>query len=147
MCTILAAQVNTIKKAEGKYASDHCRYEIINDHAIGYDLAHYEQPRWTNIYAYKNGTYQLANGDFPDEFRSLYSEISKQLKAHPSDPELLKYLGILYEIRKQPKQALEAYKKSLKAFDEYISGADTPELKAKYQWETNDIKQRIALLR
>jgi tetratricopeptide (TPR) repeat protein len=72
--------------------------EICGYHTIGYGLAHAEQPYWKDIYAYKSGYYQLANGDFPKQYKDLSCEIRQALKKYPSDWELLKYKRIVNRI-------------------------------------------------
>lgn len=99
-------------------------YEVIAEHAIGLSLAHYEQPRWLYTYAYKDGTYQLAEKDFPEVYRDLNKEVRARLKEYPDDYELLFYLGRLYEIQRKPKAALNAYYKAeanISASQEYFS--------------------------
>jgi hypothetical protein len=86
------------------------RYEIGNYYEIGLDLAHCEQPLWTDIYAYRQRQYVLANEDFPQEFQGRVEELRELLKCYPWDPEILEYLGILHEIEGRPKAALAAYR-------------------------------------
>lgn len=122
------------------------RYDIINDHAIGWRPCHAAQPRWTNIYAYKNGTYQLANGDYPLEFTDLQKDIQEQLREFPRDPELLQYLGTTYEIQKRLHLALQAYLKAEKYFRKVLNGESDPEWRATIQVHINNIRQRIQAL-
>ena len=80
------------------------RIEICGYHTIGYELCHAEQPYWTDIYSYKNGCYQLANGDFPKQYKELSREIRQALKKYPSDWELLKYKRIVNRIARNARR-------------------------------------------
>lgn len=91
------------------------RYEVMTDHAIGFSVCHAGQPRWLFTYAYKNGNYQLAERDFPSQYRDLHREIKTVLREFPTDYQLLHYLGRSYEIRREPMYALRAYRKAEKA--------------------------------
>ncbi len=123
------------------------RYEIINQHAIGRQLCHADMPRWTNVYAYKNGTFQLANGDYPSEFTDLQKEIQEQLLKFPHDPELLQYLGTTYEIQKKPLLAIRAYKMAIKYYDKETHHDDDRQLRADTLITINDINKRIEALK
>lgn len=80
------------------------RIEICGYHTIGYELCHAEQPYWTDVYSYKNGCYQLANGDFPKQYKELSREIRQALKKYPSDWELLKYKRIVNRIARNARR-------------------------------------------
>ncbi len=122
------------------------RYEIINKHAVGWLMCHAAQPRWTNIYAYKNGTYQLANGDYPLEFTELQMDIQEQLREFPHDPELLQYLGSTYEIQKRPRLALQAYRKAIRYYTKAAKSDNDPTGRAEILAIINTIRQRIQAL-
>lgn len=78
------------------------RYEVMRQHAIGEEPAHYEQPVWVDIYAYNGRTYKLANSEFPEEFREVYKQIQTALKKYPDDPELLRYQETVRRILRLP---------------------------------------------
>lgn len=84
-------------------------YEAVNSHAIGRSLCHADQPLWTDIFAYRDGSYHIANDRFPGQFNRLRAEIRRLLRQHPSDPELLKYLGVAEQILGQNHKALRTY--------------------------------------
>lgn len=53
-------------------------------------LAHYQQPRWTDIYALSreaHPTYKLANERFPKEFLPIKADLERALKVRPSLPD------------------------------------------------------------
>ena len=76
------------------------RYEVRNYRFIGTTMCHGEDPLWFDVHAYKDGTYQLANGDFPHQYRKLAGEMRKQLALHPDDRELRHYLGRLRKFQR-----------------------------------------------
>ena len=67
------------------------RYEISSYRFIGDTLSHSQQPLWFDIYAFKHGCYQQANGDFPRQYRPLAAAIRQLLALHPNDAGLLGY--------------------------------------------------------
>ena len=122
-------------------------HEIGDFHAVGDEMSHAEQPRWTNVYAYQDGRYQIANGDFPQEFTALTSEIRETLGRYPGDYELLKYLGVCYEIAGDRTAALDAYREA----ESRLVARGLPELEggawgAPDTWEMADIRSRIRRL-
>ncbi|MCX6344306.1 MAG: hypothetical protein NT018_04440 [Armatimonadetes bacterium] len=122
------------------------RYEINNWHVVGWNLSHAEQPYWTNIYAYKNDKYQLANGDFPRQYRELAADIKQRLKTYPNDWELLKYQGIICQIQRRPAMALRYFKRALRIFRTTLGDETDPEFKPRMNHEIQDIERRIGAL-
>jgi tetratricopeptide (TPR) repeat protein len=91
------------------------RHEIGGFQKIGSGLAIADMPRWSDIYAYEGGTYMLANQRFPKAFLEIGGEIRQRLEEHPDNHELLKCLGIYYEIEGDLAAALDAYRRALTA--------------------------------
>jgi len=92
--------------------NDDGRHEIGGFRQIGCGLAIAEMPRWSDIYAYEGEAYVLANERFPKEFARIGEEIRQRLEEHPDNYELLKYLGIYYEIQGDAGAALDAYRRA-----------------------------------
>jgi hypothetical protein len=119
------------------------RYEICSYHPVGYELCHAEQPRWEDIYAYKNGSYQLANGDFPKEYNDLASEIGDALKRHPNDWELLKYSGIVNKIQHRNRAALYDLKRAEEEAVKYRAEETDPEIIKMLDQGLGDIRKNM----
>lgn len=120
------------------------RYEIGNYYEIGWDMP--GQPLWTDIYACKHGQYMLANRDFPKEFRGWTKKLREVLKDYPDDPEILKYLGIVHEIERRPKDALTAYRYASKACKARIKKETNSNFRVCLQRELNDLQRRTKKL-
>src|SRR5262249_43284215 len=73
------------------------RYQIINTYEIG-NMYHAAQPRWSDIYAYKNGRFVQSNRDYPEEFRHWKTDLKKTLEDFPKDKAVWEHLGQAYEI-------------------------------------------------
>jgi len=73
------------------------RYEVGNSFEIG-DLPHYQQPLWTDIYAYRSGRYVWADDCYPREYREWPAQLHAALRQHPGDVQLLHYLGVTRRI-------------------------------------------------
>jgi hypothetical protein len=111
------------------------RYEVGCYGTIGTDLYPVERLSWTDIYAYKQGKYVLANQDFPQEFRGKAKELREVLKYLPGHPEFLEYLGLVHEIEGHPKAARAAYQQAEKACrDRHLD------------WRRKDLQDRIRRL-
>lgn len=121
-------------------------YEAITYTAIGWDLSHAEQPRWPDVYAWKRDHYELANGDFPSEYAGMYRDIRDALSRHPTDRELLAYMGDVYRIRHQPHSALRTYRRAEKVLDEWIKDEEDAELRAYFTNRLRYVRQRISSL-
>lgn len=67
------------------------RYEVKNYYVIGKQVPHVDQPYWSDIYAYRNGTYRMANALFPDQYKQVCAEINQTRRRYPNDPELRQY--------------------------------------------------------
>jgi tetratricopeptide (TPR) repeat protein len=93
------------------------RLEIANPHQIGRDMSHAGQPWWTDLYAWKNGAFRLANADFPDEFRDADRLLRPLLRRYSGDFDLLKYLGVTHEIFHRSGAALAAYRQAVRRGD------------------------------
>lgn len=117
--------------------------EVINDEAVGWSMCHGKQPRWTDIYAYKNSTYRLANGEFPGEFGDLAEELRETLKEYPTDWVIWKYTGQLYEIQGRPGKALRAYRRSASYSMREIQTCDLPEFLPMLRRELAETRRRI----
>lgn len=92
------------------------KYEIESNTEIGDTMCHAAQPRWLDIYCFKNGRYILANNDFPQKFRDWPYKLLVSLKQYPQDGYLWRHLGKAYETQKHLKAALRAYKKAENIF-------------------------------
>jgi tetratricopeptide (TPR) repeat protein len=119
------------------------RYEINNWHVVGWNLCHAEQPYWIDIYAYKNGAYQLADADFPWRYRELAAYIKKCLKKYPNDWELLKYQGVIYQIQRRPAAAQRYFKRALRMCRITLRDWTYSDIKPRMKYEIQDIEQRI----
>jgi len=116
-------------------------HEIGGFRKIGSGLAIADMPRWSDVYSYEGDTYALANERFPKEFGGIGDEIRQQLGEHPDNHELLKYLGIYYEIQGDAGAALDAYRCALTALT-----ADEQVLSERDKAEGADIRARIQRL-
>ncbi len=123
------------------------RYEIIDDHMIGDYMCVADMPHWANIYAYKNGTFQLANGDYPSEFTTIQEYMKELLREFPRDTDLLEYLGTTYEIQKYPSLAIRSYRKAMQVYRHELNAERDPAGRARIQADINTIHQRIRRLK
>lgn len=127
------------------------RYEVIGNHAVGRDLSHAGQPRWLSIYASKNGTYQLANADFPAQYHKLYKYIKSIIRDYPDDYELYFYWGWVNEIEGKPHTALKAYRRAEKNALEYLADAqkeaDSSEWAPGVRYTLHQIRSRMTALK
>lgn len=115
--------------------------EIGGVRLIGLGVAISDMPRWPDIYAYEGGEYVLDSRRFPRAFGEAGRQIQYQVGRHPNDFELLKYLGIYYEIAGDRSKALNAYQRAATMLEasEYLPR----DLKV---WERADISTRIRQL-
>ncbi len=123
------------------------KYEIVDDHMIGGYMCVADMPHWANIYAYKNGTFQLANGDYPSEFTKIQEYMQQLLREFPRDTELLEYLGTTYEIQKRPSLAIQSYRKAIQVYRHDLNADRDPVGRAKIQEDINELHQRICRLK
>ncbi len=123
------------------------RYQVINIHAIGYSICHAAQPRWQNVYDYKDGNYQLATGDYPYIIRMLQRDILRELDNNPKDFELLEYLGITYQMQKRLKVAERTFTRAEKLCKNELRQETDPGLRTRLAWKQNDIQHRIYKVR
>lgn len=91
------------------------RREIGTYSKVGDTLPGYEMPTWMDIYAVKNGKYELANADFPTEFRTWPAQLKQVLRTHPGDPDVLRHLGKAYAILGERQNAIAAYNAAVTA--------------------------------
>lgn len=122
------------------------RREIGASHAIGYGLSHAEMPYWTDIYAWNGHTYVLANERFPWRFREVTCSLRTALRKYPDDHELLKYQGILEEIKGRPSAAMRHLRLAERSCKAELVTLEFPDLRPRVTWELNDIRSRIARL-
>lgn len=115
------------------------KYEVMNDFAIGWSPCHAEQPRWVDVYAYKNGTYQLADADFPWIYRDLAREIRTVLRHFPDDWQLLKYQAIIYHIQRRPELARRYLAKALKQIRSELAGETDSKFTTMLKYEQKEI--------
>jgi tetratricopeptide (TPR) repeat protein len=118
------------------------KYEMISESFIGADISHAEQPWWRDIYAWKNSTYQLANGDFPHAFDAMRSEIKGLLRRYPHDFDLWLYLGIVDQIQKHKAAALRAYRRAEHEAIYYMNKSQNPYEHTREYCETSLVKIR-----
>lgn len=85
--------------------------------AIGAELAHAEQPRWTDYYVSDGGPYLCVDGNFASRYDSLYPYIQKLLKTHLHDVQLLAYSAEYQAIHGRWSRALELTTKTRRACD------------------------------
>jgi hypothetical protein len=119
------------------------RYEIGNYYEIGWDMFHWEHPYWTDIYAYRGGSYRLADGEFPRAFRGWAHRLRRALKKHPADPQILQYLGIVHEIEGRPRAAFGALRSAARECAALLENEGDARLHARLKWQLNDIRRRI----
>lgn len=122
------------------------RFEVGNRYEIGTTMCHAEQPRWTDIYAWKGGRYVLADGDFPEQYRALAQCVRQGLQAHPDDYELLKYEGILCEIERRPAAARTAYREAIHICAGELTGTSDQDVRERLSGEVADLRRRMASL-
>jgi hypothetical protein len=120
------------------------KYELLLRNSVCNNLCHTEQPRWLSIFAYDGINYSLANNLFPEEFRELHQYMLSLIKKHPDNAELFYYIGQIYELFCDDKNALDTYRKSESLFskqiDKYYFNRSILVEKKKF------IKQRIEFL-
>ena len=92
------------------------RYEAMNSYAIGVTMCHADQPRWRDVFAYRNGGYQLADWVFPGEYRHWVRDLRHTLRDYPKDPVIWKYLGITYDILGHRGSANRAFARARELF-------------------------------
>jgi tetratricopeptide (TPR) repeat protein len=122
------------------------RYEIGNCYEIGWGIAHVDQPLWTDIYAYYNGRYRLANDRFPQEFKEWPHLLQKTLERHPNDYQIHKYLAISYEIGRQPGKALISYRAAERACRREILDTKDKDFRLELERDLSAIQGKIAHL-
>lgn len=120
------------------------RCEIGTYHEIGETMDHASQPVWMDIYAYKNGKYQLADADFPSEFRGWPVQLKQALHAHPGDPDILRHLGEAYAILGERRRALTSYDEAVVASRKAIHSETDSEIANWDKDELRDIEQERA---
>ncbi len=78
-------------------------YQVRNNYEIGESMCHAEQPRWSDVYAYKNGQFVLANKNYPKAFDRWPGELRETLKKYPDDQNIKSILCLAYSLlgRKQ----------------------------------------------
>ncbi len=87
-------------------------YQVRNRYEIGGDMCHAEQPRWSDVYAYRNGRFVIANRSYPRAFAEWPDELRKKLRKYPGDPEIRAYLCLAYELTGQNKRATPLRKRA-----------------------------------
>jgi hypothetical protein len=122
------------------------RYEILNLYEIGVTMYHAAQPRWSDIYAYRNGRYVLANWDFPEEFTHWLNDLPDTLRRFPNDEEILRFLGEAYEITGHPEQALAAYRRAESIYASKSERESDRDVRAYRQPRQKSVRQRIQAL-
>jgi tetratricopeptide (TPR) repeat protein len=118
------------------------RVEIGNFNEIGHLMCHAAQPRWTDIYRYKNGKYTVCNRDFPDQFDGWVDELTDLLEEYPDDYDIWKHLGRVHEIQGRPKEAFEAYRRAEAACEAAIA-AERPEWRHYHEERLRSIRARL----
>jgi len=125
------------------------RFEIGNNYAIGVDMCHAAQPRWTDIYGYENERFRNVNYRFRRRFRSWPHKLRTSLKQYPDDCDVREYLGIAEAIVGHSAAARRELKKTIvglgKAFRERKHSKDDPYSPASYQRDVRRLKARIRL--
>lgn len=121
--------------------------EVGNYYEIGDSLSHAEQPRWSDIYAYRDGRYEVANRLFPKEFAHWPRELAEVLKQHPNEAEVARHLGQAYEILKQPSRALTAYYQASGAYQERLKEETDSVYRAALRKRMVETQRRIRALR
>ena len=119
-------------------------YEVIVKTAyVGWGLATAEMPVWFDIYAYKDGYYQLADWRFPRQYDEPCRKMRAALAKHPRDYGLLKYYGAALRFRGRPRAALRAYRQAERELATTLDQADTAETRRLLSRDMADIRRRI----
>ncbi len=122
--------------------------ELFGTKCIGSHMCHGEQPRWQDIYAYRDGWYRLSNREFPAEFEPYLWELRHKTRDCPDDGEIAEYLGWTLEILGQRRQALKQYQRALPLYEKDIRyWAQDESFRARYKAEMERTEERIAALR
>jgi|GEM_PF-3688014 len=119
------------------------RYEVIGEHCIGSSMGHAGMPSWKDIYEYKNGIFQLADGDFPNQYRDLAIKIRQKLRKYPSDWSLFKYQGIIHQIQHNSSRALHSLKRALRTCKASLKNETDKEYRSYLAYNIQDIEHRI----
>lgn len=116
------------------------QHEVVTLNRIGSGLAMAAMVFWPSIYTYERGAYMLADRRFPKAYLETGDEIRQRSEEHPGNYELLKDLGIYYEIQGDAEAALDAYRRAEAALTS--RAADSPAA----QSELAGIRARIRRL-
>lgn len=99
--------------------------EVGGVNVIGVTLSHAAQPRWPEIYQWRNGKLSRADSKYPSYYRPLQKEIDDLLKEHKDDYMLLSFrgrcariLGSKGEVATWERKALAAFARARKEDDE-----------------------------
>lgn len=120
--------------------------EVGNYYEIGDTLSHAEQPRWTDIYSYRSGQYELANTRFSTEFQRWPRRLAELLKRNPDDAELAFFLGQAHDVLKQPSRARAGYYQAVALYQQRLKSETDPELRAAYEARRVRAQRRIRAL-
>jgi tetratricopeptide (TPR) repeat protein len=122
------------------------RYEIGNYYEIGVSMSHAEQPRWSDIYAYRNGRYVLANRDFPEAFTHWLTDLRDTLSRHPDDYAIWQHLGETYAITGHPDRALAAYRRAERSCGSLLKRETDHDLRVELKEMRRQMRQRVQAL-
>ena len=122
--------------------------ELFGARCIGSHMCHAEQPRWQDIYAYRDGWFRLSNREFPAEFEPYLGELRHKTRDCPDDGEVAEYLGWTLEILGQRRQALTQYRRALPLYEkDKMHWAQDEGFRASYQAKMERTEGRIAALK
>jgi hypothetical protein len=120
------------------------RYEVLNEYGVGWDCARADQVYWRDIYAFRGGSYRLADGSFPGRYRRFAAELRRALRNCPNDYDFLKYSGIVSGILGKPGLELRFYRRAQSECSARIRRASDPAVRRALKRDLADIRRRIA---
>jgi hypothetical protein len=102
-------------------------YQVRNCYEIGNFMCHAEQPRWSDVYAYQNGAFVLANRRFPKAFTQWPESLRKTLQKYPDDDGIQAYLCLTYALLGREQKAKPLRQQAVATFREHLKSADENE--------------------
>jgi hypothetical protein len=121
-------------------------YEVRNYRFVGFTMFHGDEPIWFDVFAYRNGTYQMADGDFRWMYHDLAATIRRKLLLHPEDYELWERQGRLCEMLRRPQAARRAYWQAESLLKSAIDEETNADFRAELSRLLRDVRARTRAL-